>query len=185
MLVMAWGCGSVRPLDGASLAAGVVPTLSPNEGILVVRVDTDVPIAKLQISDMTALSGLAIGEHFRLLAMRAGEYRWSGLVVPAGAGEVPFRLRPDDFWEFRVEAGRVSYPGEFTIRGETRSASVSLYPLQLRNRSALALTELLERYPGLLERYPPTYTGHEVDNYLDYYAGTFLAPGKASRADPP
>lgn len=180
---MASGCASVRPLDGNALGLGVLPTLAPNEGILVVRIDTEVPIAKLQISGMTLLSDLQKGEHFRLIAVTAGSYQWSGLVVAAGEGDVPFRMRFDEIWKFRVEPGRTCYPGEFVFRGEAKSTSVGLYPINLRNRSALALRELLERYPGLLERYPPIYTGHEVDGYLDYYARTFLAPGEAGHAD--
>ena len=49
-LVMASGCTSVRPIDEASLRRGVIPALAPNEGILVVCVDTEVPLAEIQVS---------------------------------------------------------------------------------------------------------------------------------------
>jgi uncharacterized protein YceK len=184
VLATASGCASVRQLEIGSgpLEAGALPDLAPDEGILVVHVHTDIPIAKLQISQMTALTDLPKGEHLRLLALGEGRYRWSGIVIPAGEGDVPFRAGRGEFWEFRVEPGRINYPGELTFRGKTRKKSVDLGRIVFRNRSAQMLRTLRERFPALLERYPPVYTGQKSDEYLEYYGKTFLAPGGGDEA---
>ena len=169
-------------IDGTSSELGVLPVLASDEGILVVHVHTNVPIGKLQISRWTALSALPKGEHLRLLAVSAGDYRWSGVVIPAGVGEVSFLLPYGEFSEFRVESGRINYPGKLIFRGRSRKTSVNLSPIRFRNRSAQMLRTLRERFPELLKRYMPVYTGQKSDGYLEYYWKTFLAPNAASGA---
>ena len=176
------GCMSVRLIDETSLESGALPVLASDQGILVVHVHTDVPIRKLQISQWTALSDLPKGEHLRLLALGVGGYRWSGVVIPAGEGDVSFRIPREEFFEFRVEPGRINYPGELTFRGKTQKKSVEVSPIVFRNRSALMLRMLRERFPVLLERYQPVYTGQKSDGYLEYFGKTFLATDNASGA---
>lgn len=165
-LVMAvtFGCASVRPVDsdGAFL-------LAPDEGLLVVDIHSTLPIAELSFSRATAASDLPPGDHFFLLAVTTGNYRWSQIVVPADEGDVPFVMTRDDVWSFRVEPGRISYPGHIAIDGRTgkRNVSIAVFP---EDRSGLALRQLRERFPKLLARYPPVYTGPRHDDFLDYFA---------------
>ncbi len=184
VLAILSGCTSVRLLEieETSLDSEGLPVLAPGHGILVVHVHTDVPIAKLQISRWTALSDLQRGEHLRLLAVDAGRYRWSGIVVSAGEGDVQFLAPYGEFSEFRVEPGRINYPGELAFSGVTGKKSVGIRPIVFRNRSGLMLRTIKERFPELVERYPPVYTGQKSDGYLEYYAEMLLTPGVAKNA---
>ena len=78
---------------------------------------------------MTVLSDLSTDANLGLVAMPAGTYRWSGAVRTGREGYLPFGTRySGQNREFRVEPGRTSYPGEITIRSETRSGSDSFFP---------------------------------------------------------
>ena len=149
-LLTTLGCVSVRPVE-----RGPVPELSPGEGILVVELETAVPIKPMVV-------------------MSAGRHRWTDIVIPAGEGDVPFRMAyGHDVWGFRVEAGRINYPDQLRFGGRTRAKSVDISVRRL-NRSALALRKLRSEFPEVLERYPPVYAGPTRDDYLEYIGRSFL-----------
>jgi hypothetical protein len=164
------GCVSVRPVE-----TGVNFSLAPDEGILVVDIHSVMPIEELSFSQAVAVSDLPAGEHFILLAVSAGKYRWDEIVIPAGEVVIPIGMSRDDSWKFRVEPGRISYPGHMEVRGRTAARSVKL-GIYIDNRSALALRKLREGFADLLERYPPIYTGLMRDDFLDYYSRAFSKP---------
>ncbi len=167
-LLTTLGCVSVRPVE-----RGTVPELSPGEGILVVDVETAVPIKQIDVSRVTVGSDLAKGEHFYLVVMSAGRHRWTDIVIPAGEGDVPFRMAyGHDAWGFRIEAGRINYPDQLRFGGRTRAKSVDISVRRL-NRSALALRKLRSEFPEVLERYPPVYAGPTRDDYLEYFGRSF------------
>ena len=136
------GCLSIRPLPAGD------PKLAANEGILVIHLHTKVPIEKLAISGTTALSDVSPGDHLVLLAVSAGQHRWSEIAVSAGEGHVRFRPHPDhdEDWEFRVEPGRLNYPGEMSFYGKSREDAAELGAI-LRNRSALVLAQCAQQWP--------------------------------------
>jgi hypothetical protein len=166
ILLAALGCTTVR-----SVEAGSVPVLGRNEGLLVVHVESALPIRKLSIDQVPALTDLREGEHFSLLVVSAGRHHWSEIVVPAAEGDVRFRMS-DEHWGFRVESGRINYPDQLVVRGDVGKAHVEIGGGR-RNRSALALRKLQERFPELLARYPPVYGGFTPDRYLEYYVRPF------------
>src|SRR5262245_10237973 len=110
-LALALGCAKPR-----SIAEGVVPTLAPDEGILVVDVEADVPIERLVLSGMTVAERLEPGHHLALLVVGAGSYRWTEVQAPGPFGSVHFRIQRDDEWAFRVEPGRINYAGRIVLR---------------------------------------------------------------------
>ncbi len=178
LLAIAWGCTSLRTLQ-----TGLEP-LAPGEGILVVHIHLPYPVAKLSINQATALTNLPKGEHLRLLALKEGSYHWSKIVVPADSGDVSFTMANVELFQFHVKAGRINYPGELSFRGRSGKTSVDIAPSR-RNRSAFVLDLLRERYPGLLGRYPPIYSGPYRDDYLDYYGRSFLGFGVAAEESTP
>ncbi|MGH0033133.1 MAG: hypothetical protein ACQGVC_25360 [Myxococcota bacterium] len=172
-------CTSVRPLDTPArpLAPGTVPVLAPDEGILVVFVETDIPLTELEVSQASALADVPKGKSLHLLAVSEGTHRWSGIVISAGEGDVYFKPDYGDFWEFRVEAGRTNYPGELIFRGVIGKRIVRLAPVGFRNRSAGMFRRLRESHRDLLERYPLIYTGQKSDEYLDFLREDVLEAG--------
>jgi hypothetical protein len=166
-LAMAAGCTSIRPI-----VAGTAPELERREGILVVHLRTAVPIRKLTLSGATVGSDLAPGEHLYLIAVSAGEHRWSSIVIPAGEDAVPFRMGRHDAWTLHVEAGRTNYPGLLVFGGTTRQNGVELSVRRL-NRSAFALRRLRSEFPDVVGRYPLVYGGNTRDDFLDYFSRNF------------
>lgn len=175
------GCVSVRPIEPDAQFA-----LRPDEGILVVHVRTNTPVLLLEFGWAPAASDLSEGEHLLLLAVDAGAHSWSQVTVDAatfsvverrtasgeatltyqqsarGSGRLEFR---GEKMGFRVEAGRVNYPGMLLL---DRTAVYEM-DAQLIDRTASALAQLEERFPELLARYPVVYTGQARHVFLDHY----------------
>ena len=155
VLTLLSGCTSVRPLDveESSREPGGLPVLAPDEGILVVDLDTQVPIKALKIGLLTAFSDLPVGEHLLFLAISKGEHRWTDVLVQTSRGEIRYTAPLSDAYKFRVESGRINYSGTISLRAETEGGSLSF---SIRSRSAEVLRILRLRYPALVERFPPT-----------------------------
>ncbi len=167
-------------LTSPAIEDGATAELTERQGILVVHIQTAVPIEKLMMDGKILVADLPAGEHLILRAVGSGRHRWSGIVIPAGEGDVPFRMDPaHDAWKFRVEAGRTTYPGQLHVGGRKRAKSGDL-TVRIVNRSALALRELRAAHPELLERHPPAYGGMERDDFLSYFARTYLAREEAA-----
>ena len=165
---VASGCVSVRPVEpGADFELG------PNEGLLVVDIDTELEIGMLRFGGMKAAEDLPAGEHFYLLAVTAGTYRWNQIELPSASGvSVGFVFFRDDTLRFRIRPGRINYTGQLVFWGDRgeRHVAVGGGPI---NRSALALRRLRERYPGLVERYPPVFAASYRDDFLERFARGF------------
>lgn len=178
-LALCLGCVRPRPI-----AAGDAPTLAPGEGILVVDVESDVPIQRLALSGFVAAERLEAGHHLALLVVGAGSYRWTAIQVPGAFGSVRFRIRREDEWAFRVEPGRINYAGQIFVR---RHGS-GIGPLFARNlnRSAMAWLELGRRHPELVERYAMHYSGPAEDAFfaeLEALRAAGRAAGEAGSAE--
>jgi len=173
-LALVLGCAKPRPI-----AEGVVPTLAPDEGILVVDVETDAPIERLAMNGIVVAERLAPGHHLALLVVGAGSYRWTAIQVPGVLGSVRFYIRRDDEWSFRVEPGRINYAGRILVI--RRRPGLGPYQMHARNlnRSAMAWLELERRRPELVGRYALAYTGPVEDAFLEK-----LSTLRAARAAP-
>jgi hypothetical protein len=183
-LLLAMGCASAR-----LIAADGPLVLKPNQGILVVHVDSDFPIRRLRFdSVITAASDLGTGEYVALAVVPAGDYHWTTIEVPISDGVYfyRFRMRRDSNWNFKVEAGRINYPGQIIVRGSARSLfrNKSLHAWT-ENRSALALEQLRLTYPTLISQYPLTNGRSERDDFLEHYQriAPFISP-KTPKASP-
>lgn len=155
VLALSSGCTSVRSLDvgGGSREAEGLPVLAIDEGILVLDIGTEVPIAALEMGLVTAVSDLPAGEHLLFLAVSEGKHRWTEVVVQRPRGEIRYGVPRSDAYAFRVERGRISYSGAISIRAEERSSRLSF---SIRSRSAEVLAALRKSHPALVERFPPT-----------------------------
>ncbi len=176
----AWRCGLAACLALAPLAsgcaarflrAGALVELEPGQGILVVRTGTPEPISLLEVRGQRRLANVPAGTSLRLYVMPAGTYRWGRVAVRHWIGELlyesGFQMNDDAYWEFRVEPGALSYPGDLLIE---RDGSGRRFGARVVNRSALAMPWLEQSHAGLLARYPLRYTGFGRDDFYDEYA---------------
>jgi hypothetical protein len=177
-VLSALGCANAR-----LIAADGPLALRANQGILVVHIDSDFPIRRLRFdTGVTAASDLSRGEYVALAVVPAGSYRWTTIEVPMAENRdfyYRFRMRRDSDWSFKVEAGRINYPGQVIVKGSARELSreKSLWAWT-RNRPALALEQIRATYPTLLTQYPLANGRSERDDFLEYYQN--LAPFKMS-----
>jgi hypothetical protein len=160
-----------RPLD-----------LEPNQGLLVIHIDSSFPIRRLQFgTGLNAATDLRAGGYLALLAVRAGSYRWTTLEIPIGTDGryYRFRLRRDSDWNFKVKAGHINYPGQVIVRGD-RSTLMGEGSLQgwTANRPALALEGLRKSHPTTLSRLPLANGRSVRDDFLKIYQK--IAPFKSS-----
>jgi hypothetical protein len=178
-LLSALGCANVQPI-----AADGPLALKSNQGILAIHVDSDFPIRRLRFNTgITVARDLSRGEYVALVVVPAGSYRWTTIEVPMRNSDAyyRFRMRRDSDWRFKVEAGRINYPGQVIVKGSERTLlrSNSLYAWT-KNRPALALERIRATYPSLLTQYPLANGRSERDDFLALYQK--LAPFELPKA---
>ena len=159
-LLLASCATGIRPLD---LSAPVI--LDPDEGLLILHVDTDLPIAGIELNGGTIGSGVAAGHHVWLVRAAAGSYRWTALQFtgPSGRGQAQ-QLEPDDEFRFEVEPGKVNYGRALVVR-----SAPGYIEARGRNRVAMAIRSLRGREAELVASHPLQYGGLSEDGFLDYY----------------
>lgn len=129
-LAAALGCATLRPIETDQPVE-----LGHNEGILLIDVASNVPINRLYVNPTTPLEDFPAGRTLRLVAAPAGSYRWWKLSFPNGMG---YRMLRHDYWEFRVEPGRISYPGMLMVHSSPVAHLTGDIGVQSLNRSALS-----------------------------------------------
>lgn len=160
LLLLSCATGRIRPLDPS-----VALTLEPGEGLLILQVDTDVPIAGIELSGDTVASGVLAGHHVWLVRAAAGPYRWTALRFTSPAGRRrAHRFESNDEFRFEVQPGSVNYGGALVVR----SAS-GYVEARSRNHVAMAIRMLRDRDAELVARLPLRYVGLSEDGFLDYY----------------
>jgi len=171
-------------------------TLRPDEGILVVEVDSNRALTRLGIEALgrlrtrTFISDLAAGRRAKLLVLPAGRYRWSRVEmqgVTYGRRHYPATWileNEEPHWEFEVAAGVVNYPGVLVL---VRNGDDTLRAYTL-NRSGQLVETLAEQESGLMSAFPIVYSGRGRDDFLEFYSkrianGGGPASGKESPVD--
>ena len=176
VLLVALGCANAR-----LISADRTLKLRPNQGILVVPVDSDFPIRKLRFgTHYDVATSISAGEYLVMAVVPAGNYHWTRIEVPGGYGRYfRFRIKPEAEWSFVVRPGVINYPGQIFVEGSEDSLKTrGLMYTWTENRSAVILEKLRETYPKLLAQHPLEYARTERDDYLEVYQG--LVPFGAS-----
>jgi hypothetical protein len=147
--------------------------LTPDQGILVVHIDSDFPIQKLKFNhSIKAATDLSAGTHLALFRVPAGRYRWTTIEIPAfhPGYFYRFRMRRDSEWKFEVKPGHITYPGQLVVKGSNQvlfgSGNLEAWTA---NRAAMALVELRANFPNLLAQHPMANGRAERDDFLDHY----------------
>ncbi|MCA9511084.1 MAG: hypothetical protein KC560_10305 [Myxococcales bacterium] len=152
--------------------------LAPDEGLVIVHVASDVRIERLDMDGVPVLVNVTKGMSFRIFKARAGEHRFSQLVVTPAANPGPrsprwyvrFERIPGSaqYGTFRVEPGRLAYPGQIVVETAGQGRHFRMQAT-IRNRSAVAWMHLRRVHAHLLDAFPMVYTGPVPDDFLDRY----------------
>lgn len=173
VLLALTGCASGPP---TAVPPGPGQTLAKDEGFVVVHVDTELKLERLEANGRPIALDLHPGRHLWLVRMKAGRQRWTAVkfeVQPEN--DSPIRPRSkgvlnEQEFEFDVEAGAVNYPGEIIVRMRIPEWGANMgVSVRNRNHSAIAIRELMKSHPALLADHPLRYAGKSGDEFLQFY----------------
>jgi len=173
-LAFASGCTSLALVDPSKPIE-----LASDEGLVIVHTVSTLQIDRLEMDGVPVLTNVARGISFRIFKAKAGEHRFSRvvLVIPprgrmrGGALHLAFDRYDTnpDYGSFRVEAGKLNYPGQIHLDATERVWGFQVAAVGIHNRSAVAWMHVKKKYPQLLEDYPIVYTGPVRDVFLDRF----------------
>ena len=168
VLLVVPGCSTLQPID-----PGQGVELSSEQGLLIVDIDTQLPIRLLRMNSGSTLRDIEQGHHVWMVRLRAGDYHWSELQIDRSGmtGFPRYTILRDEEYDFSVQAGKINYPGQLSIR---RAWGLWGRELQIRNhnRLGMALRALRETHEERLGEYPLTRSGLREDLFLAYYLET-------------
>ena len=151
---------------------GSVPTLSPDEGLLVVGIDTSAAIGSVQIRRDGRIFGgdlirdIPQGRSERLYVATAGDYRWDNISYYFNGTPIfGFDLKDDKEFHFTVKPGVINYPGDLIHRPNGASRAI----IHCVNRGLGAIDWLHAKHPALYEQFRFVYNGHYVDPFPEFY----------------
>jgi len=163
---------------------GEMPKLKPDEGLLVVAIDSDVDSPAIRINregvnlDLRKVRGTGTGYSYRLYTLPAGRYRWSA-VIHAFSYDIP----KDPEFTFEVKPGVLNYAGDLRIRIPMAWRAY----VHVSNRGLPALDWLRQYHPALLAVQRFEYSGHYPDPFPAMYLKAVAAkdPSADRTLDPP
>ncbi len=174
LLGVAAGCaGSIKNAEVILPGAPVV--LGDHEGLLIIQIDTDVPLEQVLFTRGTVASALPKGKHLWIIRAPVGLYEWQRIDLgsQAGVAESHFtrdvELSNENEFEFEVLSGTINYPGELIVRTDDFSRSSGRVWIRNRNRSAMAIRRLSRTHTELLDAFPIRHVGWSEDGFLEFY----------------
>jgi len=151
------GCRGTRPIPTDSPVV-----LEPDEGILVLHVETNTGIKYLRLNRLRIMRNLGRGSHLRLVTVAAGEYAWTRLQTSNG---YRVSLRESGDMAFRVLPGRINYPGQLIIYDHGRQVGINVRAI---NRSGMVSSALEVEFPRLVQERGLVYVGPGLrDEFFD------------------
>lgn len=167
------GCASAPP---AAVRPGPFEPLEKGVGFLVIQIDAEVGIARLDLDGWAVVRDLQAGQHLWLVRMKAGNYRWTAArLAPQNVASGMIETKQIDVldqeeFEFEVEAGQVNYPGEIVVwLADQEDGIWGGVSFRNRNHSAMAIRKLSKSHPELIAAHPLRYAGSRRDEFLQFY----------------
>lgn len=166
LCLLAMDASALRKVD-----PGEIPELAPNEGLLVVAVDTSARISSIRIAragstfNAGLLTHLEVGRTVQLFAVPEGQYEWRDLTLRSGWSGVRYKLGKNPEYGFRVAAGKITYAGELIAR------PVTLFKVgfHVSNRTLPVIDWLERTHPALYRDYDLLFSGHYPDPFPEFY----------------
>ncbi|MHA7836057.1 MAG: S9 family peptidase [bacterium] len=175
------------------MAPGEPALLAKGEGILIVQVDTDLPLESIELDRALVSGPLPRGRHVWLVRLPRGAYHWDRIRFRASSGAAvldTFAFERDaEGVRFEIRPGRIHYAGELVVRRASDGRS-PLSGIEVRNRShpGMAFRALLETHPQILASHPLEQAGAGDDAFLDHLEralGTSRRAPKQPRSSDP
>lgn len=170
---------------------GEKPILAADEGLVLVAVDTSQELERVALNKDGKVFGAGVmtrlkpGLNYRLYVAPVGEYTWKKITAMSNAMMTfGFNLEDSDEYRFRVEAGRITYPGDLLYR----PSDVWRADIRMVNRALAAMDWLQAQHPGL-KSLPLVYSGHYPDPFPAFYrqvqASRSVPASEPPLAEPP
>lgn len=176
VLILAAGLAGARDFR---VDSGELPELRPDEGLLVVAVDSDTEVKWLSVKSQARvftggkLADIGVGYTVALYVLPAGQYRWDRLSL----GWLYWSMRENTEARFEVKPGRITYAGDLIYRDFGR--------IRIANRGLRVLDWLEEKHPALLRKHDFEYVGYYPDPFPAYYRGLLADAAKPVRDESP
>ncbi len=144
-------------------------TMADDEGLAIIAFYAFGYAEKVRINRLGAATGtiefgpVSNGEYFKVLKVKAGDYRWEKITQKFWNMRFYFTLKHRDL-SFSVAPGKLNYTGALVFDASGRYARISL-----NDRTAIVLTMLEQRYPDLLDRFEITNSLVPEDRFIDFY----------------
>lgn len=161
------------PVSAKAIASGDIPVLAPDEGLLLLEVDTNLKLMHVQVSSVGRGSGLSLdnlrpGQTAGLFVVHAGDYRWSRIDTSL---YTRLEFKDEDEYRFHVEPGKITYAGDLVFR----PTSYYWANVQVRNRGLRAIDWLEATHPALARQLPVVYSGLYPDGFPAFYRAAQVA----------
>ncbi|MEP6882625.1 MAG: prolyl oligopeptidase family serine peptidase [Dokdonella sp.] len=166
---------------------GENPQLKANEALLVVAIDTGMPLEAAFMSEEGAvlnsrvLKHIAAGRTFQLLRVPAGRYGWHSLRIGDWAHSsfwYTYQLSNKKEGYFDVRPGVINYGGDLVVRPrDVRHATI-----YMSNRGLPAIDWLEAQHPQLASQREFVYSGHYQDPFPAFYQKERASQGKRKSA---
>lgn len=195
-----FGCTSGRVVQNYN------KSVQQGDGILLVVVDTQVPVSYLllkrkdQVLTVTEISKFKKGRSVRFMELPAGTYEWTQVHLGQAGGSMGFMdyyltMKDADrkYFTFTVKPGVTNYPGDFVINvkslrwtdilaallGGTLFNVGHRYYLQLIDRDAMMQEMLTPPQRRMVKRLGMAYVGPGNDAFPAFYRSLTMQQGGA------
>ncbi len=145
--------------------------IGPNEGLVVILFYASGYAQNVLINRLGAIGGnIHFGpvenrEYFRVLKVRAGNYRWHSVWNKHWLGGRTTLYVKHSNLDFTVEAGKLNYTGVFMFSNKVWRR----WRADLRDRASVVLSLLEDRYPELLNDVEISNAVDSDDRFIDFY----------------
>lgn len=140
--------------------------LSPNEGYLMLQVNTNYDLREIKLRGKTNIvltsEDLKSGSNYILANLPAGSYRIDSIRI----GGYIFKHFDRELWSFRVQEGVISYVGHLNMQTRGNFYGVNSN-IQLLNKSSFALEYLEENFANILSSRQVKYWGPGEDSFFE------------------
>ena len=144
--------------------------IGPNEGLVVILFYASGYAQNVHINRLGAIGGdIHFGpvenrDYFRVLKVKAGEYRWHSIWNKHWRGRTTLYVKHSNL-DFTVEAGKLNYTGVFMFSNKVWRR----WQAGMRDRTSVVVSLLEDRYPELLETMELSNGVNSDNRFIEFY----------------
>ena len=150
--------------------------LDDDEALLVVQIDTDLPVDGLDLSGLVIREPIEAGRHFWVAKVRPGRQTWRTVRIAGDTRHAGrYRISRSKYprkseLDFDLQPGVINYVGELVIRNAGSRGLQTWISIRIRNHAAMALRDLEHKYGDLLDNYSIRMARSQGDAFVEFYA---------------